>query len=107
MKKSITYRGMDSTPVLEEFCNKHLEKVEKLLEHEATPVFIDLVLDAAHVHPHQQVELRIKTPHYHLIAHHEGAELYQEIDRVTDKMVAEIRRTKEKRVDEEKKKDVY
>ena len=30
MQKRIAFRGMESTPVLEEFANKHLEKVEKV-----------------------------------------------------------------------------
>ena len=107
MQKRIAYRGMDSTPVLEEFANKHLEKVEKLLENERTPIWIDLILEASTVHAHNKVELRVKTPHYELVAHHEGPEMYQEIDRVTDKMVQEIRRAKEKRVDNAKKVDSF
>lgn len=107
MKKRITYRGIDGTPVLEEFINSHLEKVERLLENEPTPIMIDFVLEASTVHAHHLVELRIKTPHYDLIAHHEGPEMYQEIDRVVDKMVGEIRRAKEKRVDDQKKHDSF
>lgn len=103
MQKRIAFRGMESTPVLEEFANKHLEKVEKLLETERTPIWIDLVLEASTVHAHNKVELRIKTPNYELVAHHEGPEMYQEIDRVIDKMIQEIRRAKEKHVDEAKK----
>ena len=107
MQKRIVYRGMEGSPVLEEFAQKHLEKVEKMLENEQTPIIIDLILEASAVHAHNKVELRIKTPNYDLIAHHEGPELYQEIDRVTDKMIQEIRRAKERRVDGEKKKDSY
>lgn len=107
MKKRITYRGIESTPVLEEFINSHLDKVVKLLEHEPTPIMIDFILEASSVHAHDKVEIRIKTPHYDLVAHHEGPEMYQEIDRVVDKMVREIRRAKEKRVDEQKNGDSY
>lgn len=107
MQKRIVFRGMEHSPVLEEFANKHLEKLDKLLEHERTPIIIDLIMEASHVHAHHKVELRIKTPHYDLIAHHEGPELYQEVDRVVDKMLAELRRAKEKRVDTEKKGDSF
>jgi ribosomal subunit interface protein len=107
MNKRITYRGIESTPVLEEFINSHLEKVVKILEHEPTPIMIDFVLGASTVHAHHKVELRIKTPHYDLIAHHEGPEMYQEIDKVVDKMVREIRRAKEKRIDEKKNADFF
>ncbi len=107
MKKRIVYRGIESTPVLEEFINTHLEKVEKLLENEPTPIFIDVFIEPSSVHAHHKVEIKVKTPHYDLVAHHEGPEMYQEIDRVTDKMVAELRRAKEKRVDMQKKGDTY
>ena len=107
MQRRITFRGIDSTPVLEEFINNHLQKVETLLENERTPIMIDFVLEASKVHAHHKVELRIKTPNYDLIAHHEGPEMYQEIDTVIDKMVREIRRAKEKRVDDQKKHDSY
>lgn len=100
MQKRIVYKGMDSQPVLEEFANKHLEKIEKLLENQRTPVFIDLVLEASHVHAHHRVTLLVKTPDYDLVANHEGPEMYQEIDRVTDKMIHEIRRAKERLVSE-------
>ena len=93
--------------MLEEFAQKHLEKVEKLLENENTPIIIDLTLEASAVHAHNRVELLVKTPNYDLIAHHEGPELYQEIDRVTDKMIQEIRRAKERLISESKTKDTY
>ena len=107
MQKRIAFRGIDSTPVLEEFINTHLEKVERLLENERSPIMIDFVVEASKVHAHHKVELRIKTPHYDLVAHHEGPEMYHEIDKVVDKMVRELRRAKEKRVDDQKKHDSY
>ena len=107
MNKRLTWRGMENTPVLEEFAQKHLEKIEKLLANERSPIMIDLMCEAHPNHAHNKVELRVQTPNFDLIAHHEGPELYQEIDRVTDKMVGEIRRAKERLVDEAKKKDTY
>ena len=107
MKKRIVYRGIDSTPVLEEFINTHLAKIEKLLENEPTPVMIDVIIEPSPVHAHNRVEIKVNSPHYNLVAVHEGPEMYQEIDRVTDKMVSEIRRAKEKRVDQQKKGDSY
>lgn len=107
MKKRIAYRGIESTPVLEEFITTHLAKVEKLLESEPTPIMIDVIIEPSNVHAHHRVEIKVKTPHYDLVAHHEGPEMYQEIDRVTDKMVTEIRRAKEKRIDAQKKGDSF
>lgn len=107
MHKRITFRGMDHSPVIEEFANDHLKKLEAFLEDERTPIAIDLVLTAQPVHAHHKVELRVKTPHYDLFAQHEGPEMYQEIDRVTDKMLQELRRAKEKRIDDQKKHDSF
>lgn len=107
MNKTVTFRGMEHSPVIEEFAQKHLARLDKLLESERTPIYIDLVLEAYPNHAHNQVKLILKTPHYELVAHHEGPELYQEIDRVTDKMMQEIRRAKEKLHDDLKKRDSY
>jgi len=107
MIKRIVYRGMESTPVLEEFIGSHLEKIEKLLAHEPSPVSLDLVLEPSTVHAHHKVEIRLHSPHYDLVAHHEGPEMYQEIDRVVDKMIGEIRRAKERRVDDHKRHDSF
>ncbi len=107
MQKRIAFRGMEHSPVLEEFAQKHLEKIERLLESEPTPVSIDLVLEAHPTHAHHKVELRVKTPHYDLVAQHEGPEMYQEVDRVTDKMIQEIRRAKERFNEEKKKSDFH
>ncbi|MBA2307057.1 ribosome-associated translation inhibitor RaiA [Candidatus Dependentiae bacterium] len=96
----IVYRSMESTPVLEEFAYKHLEKIKKLLENQNTPIVIDLILEPAPVHAHNKVTLIVKTPDYDLVANHEGPEMYQEIDLVTDKMIKEIRRAKERIVSE-------
>jgi ribosomal subunit interface protein len=107
MNKRITFRHMEPTPVIEEFAQKHLERLDKLLENERTPIYIDLVLEAFPNHAHQRVELLVKTPHYDLVAHHEGPEMYQEIDRVVDIMMRELRKAKERFNDEQKKKDSY
>lgn len=98
---------MESTPVLEEFAQKHLEKVAKILENEPTPIYIDLTLEAKPTHAHHRVEMIVKTPHYDLVAHHEGPEMYQEIDHVVDTMIRELRKAKARLVDEAKTKDTY
>jgi ribosomal subunit interface protein len=107
MTRRIAFRHIDSTPVLEEFAHKHLDKLHKFLDHERAPVSIDLVLDVATVHAHHKAELRVKTPDYDLIAHHEGPDMYQEIDRVVDIMLGEIRRVKNKLMHERRTKDSY
>ncbi|MBA3954503.1 ribosome-associated translation inhibitor RaiA [Candidatus Dependentiae bacterium] len=107
MTKRIFYKNMESTPVLEEFSNKHLEKIEKILENERTPIYIDLTLESMPTHAHHRVEMIVKTPNYDLVAHHEGPEMYQEIDRVADIMIHELRKAKARLVDEAKTKDSF
>lgn len=107
MQKRVTFRGMEHTPVLEEFANKHLERIEKLLINEPTPISIDLVLNSSPNHAHYRVELRVSAPQFTLDAHHEGPEMYQEIDTVIEKMVREIKKAKDKLDDEKKHGDSY
>ena len=107
MQKRITFRHTETTPVLEEFANKHLERIEKALANERTPITINLVLEAFPDHAHHKVELHVVTPHFNLMAHHEGPEMYQEIDRVIDIMLKEIRKAQDKFKDDQRHQDSY
>lgn len=99
MQKKIVFRHMDHSQVMEDFANQHLVKIERMLENESSPIHIEMVLESASTHKHHTVELRIKTPNYDLISKREGAEMYQEIDKVCDIMLSEIRKAKDKRID--------
>ncbi len=95
----IAFRHMDHSVAIENHVRKELEKVTKFLQKEDDLIHMDFVLDASHVHAHHKVELRLNSKHYHLIASHEGPELYQEIDHVIKTMVQEIKKNKEKHID--------
>lgn len=95
----IVFRHMEHSLAIENYARAALEKVTKFLQKEDNLIRIDLVLDAAHVHAHHKVELRLNSKHYHLIATQEGADLYQEIDHVVKTMVQEIKKHKEKHID--------
>lgn len=99
MNKRITFRNMEHAAAIENYANEHLQKIEKFLEHEPTPVSIDLVMEPSKTREHNRVELRIKTPHYDLIAHHEGPHFYKVLDHVIDVMTEELHNAKRKRVD--------
>lgn len=103
MHKRITFRGMEHTPILEEHINKQLAKFDRLLSHERTPIYIDFVLDSERAHHHHRAEVLIKTPNYDLFAHYECPDMYEAIDKTIDKMLLELHKAKEKRVDEHKK----
>lgn len=107
MHKRVTFRHMDHTPVLEEFVNKQVERIEKLLVAEREPIYLDVVLEAFPNHAHHGVEIRLKTPHFDLIAHNEGAEMYQEIDRTIETMIKEIKKAKDKFIEDQRNQDSY
>ena len=76
--------------------------MKTFLSNEASPVFIDLVLEPSKVHSHHRVELRVKSPHYDIISNYEGPEFYKVLDRVIDVMYQELHEAKRKRIDARK-----
>ncbi len=99
MQKKITFSGKGHTPVLDEHINKQLEKIEQLLKKEATPIFLDVVVDFHDVHKHQHVTARVKTPHYECFAEHEGPDIFMEINEVIERLFDQLRTEKKKLVD--------
>lgn len=106
MNIRIAFRNMEHSTAIENYVKKELEKVTKYLKHEDDLVNIDVVLDAARTHHHHQVEFRLNSKHYHLIASHEGADLYQEIDQTVKIMVQEVKKHKEKALDKRNHPDI-
>lgn len=100
MHKRITFRNMDHAAAIENYANEHLGKIEKFLEGEPSPISIDLVMEPSKTREHNRVELRVKTPHYDLIAHHEGPQFYKQLDHVIDVMLQQLLQAKRKRIDE-------
>lgn len=96
----VTFRGMEHSNTLEEFVVKKLEKVVKFLENEPLPVTIDVVLIAQPQHKHHSVEMRLNSPHYHIIAKREGPEIYAEVEEVAEIFAHDLAKAKQKRVDE-------
>jgi len=99
MHKRITFRNMDHSKVIEKYANEKLQRIEKFLQHERSPVYIDLLLEPSKVHAHNRVELRIKTPQYNLVSNFEGPEFYPVLDRVIDVMYEDLHKKKEEKVD--------
>lgn len=99
MKIVFTFRHMESSPAMEGFVESKLPKVKRLLEKELEPVTLSVTLDAARQHHHHRVEMSLKSHNYDILVHHEGPELYKEIEIVADKLAAEIVKSKDKRID--------
>jgi ribosomal subunit interface protein len=102
MEKSITFANMEPTTLLEAHVNEQLIKIERFLERERPPVFLEVILKAHRTHAHHEVSVRLQAPEYHLRAHAEGADMYKVISEAIDKLYAELRREKEKWVDRHK-----
>lgn len=99
MNKRITFRNMEHAESIENYANEHLVKIEKFLEHEPLPVSIDLVMEPSKTREHNRVELLVKSPHYDLMAHHEGPQFYKVLDHVVDLMLQLLREAKRERID--------
>ncbi len=99
MNIRIAFRHMDHSDSIEAYVKKELEKMYKFLQHEDDLVTIDVVLDAARVHHHHHVEIRLNSKHYHLVASTEGADLYEQIVQAVKNMVHEIKKQKERNLD--------
>lgn len=102
MHKRITFSRMDHSDVIEQYANEQLAKIERFLENERTPVYIDLVLEPSKVREHNRVELRVKSPSYDLISNYEGPKFYDILDRVIDVMYHNLHEAKKKEDDKKK-----
>ena len=98
MDIKITFRGMDSSPAIEEYIGNRMDKVTRLLLKEASPINLEVILEAARTHHHHRAEILLKSPHYSLVSHHECPEMYTAIDKAVDKMFSELTKAKEKRI---------
>jgi ribosomal subunit interface protein len=95
----ITFRHMDHSVPLEEHARKELAKLEHFLNNQQSPVQVDLVLQPHPVHAHHEVVVHVKSPRYNFSAHAEDSNIYAAITDAVDKMVNELRKAKEKRLD--------
>ncbi len=98
MQKRVTFRHMDHSDMIEAHVEKKMRKIDEFLSHEPTPISVDLVMEPSKTKQHHRIELRIKTPHYDKIVHHEvsGDEFYQALDHVIDTMYKELCEAKKK-----------
>ena len=105
MDKKITFHNMDHSDPMEQHAHDKLAKIEDLLAGNEweTPKFIELWLEAHRKHPHNKVELHLKTPQFDLHAHSEETDIYFAIDETVDKMVKLLKKEKQKLKDKNQK----
>lgn len=104
MHKRITFRHVPTSKAIEQYANEQLAKVESFLQHEQSPIYIDLTFEPSKTHEHHRIELRVKSPHYDLVSHyeHKGEDFYDTLDRVIDVMYRELHEHKRKLNDEKR-----
>ena len=107
MNKEVTFRDIEHTAGLEDHVNQKLERIEKFIENEPDPVVLHFILEPHRTHAHHKAELIIKSPNYHVIAHHEGPDMYHVIDHVMHVGYEQLLKEKQRRIDDRKKGDAY
>lgn len=96
MEKKITFRNMDSSQPMREHAEEYLEKVASLLPENEQPCVAELCLTSNPQHPHHKAELDLRTKNFNLHTHEEDTKMYLAIDKTIDKMVALLKREKNK-----------
>lgn len=99
MNKQITFRGMDSSPTMENQINEWFARFEHILKNERDPIYIHVVVDAGYTHHHYRVECNLKTPHYDLHVHDEGPNMHDVINITLETMHHKLAEAKRKLVD--------
>lgn len=88
---------------LEEHTRSKLVKILDIVKRESdqTPFEVEVWLRANAQHPHHRAEVHIKTAHFNLHTQDEtGADMYVSIDNAIDKMVAMLKKERERRRDD-------
>src|SRR5579872_3809834 len=98
METKFTFRHMEASKVIEDYANGQLAKVYEFLTNEREPVYVEITFSPSKVHAHHEVELLVKSPRYDLIAHREGPEFYDLIDKVVDIMYHNLHEEKRKEI---------
>lgn len=102
IKKTFTFRHMETSPVLEQHINEQLHKIEEFLSHERPPVYLHLTMEANKLRAHNKVEIQIESGSYDVFVHRVGQDLYRTLDEVLDRAYKELHKQKEEWVDQHK-----
>ncbi|GMU19587.1 MAG: hypothetical protein AMXMBFR12_07790 [Candidatus Babeliales bacterium] len=102
MTIQITFQNADSSLIMEQHIHDQLAKIKHFLEHERSPIYMEIIIKPSKIHAHHRIEFLLKSPNYDLVTHEEGPKIYQVLDNVIDKMYANLRKEKDKRVEDRK-----
>jgi len=93
MNIAITFRHMESTEAVKRLANEKISKLQRFLRH---PLKAQVVLSTQHLDQIVEVDLHAGSEHFH--AHDSSEDLYASIDRVIDKLEAQIRSSKDQKI---------
>ncbi len=102
MNIQVTFQNCDSSVIMEQHIRDQLAKIVRFLENEPTPVYIEIFVKPSKVHANHRIDFVLKSPNYALDVHDEGPKIYQVLDNVIDTMYAQLRKEKDKRVEDRK-----
>lgn len=101
MELEIVFRGMDHSAALENYVIKYFEKFKKYFgKEDPSTISLHIVLDGHFNHHVNIVEVKIKTNHFHVNVKREGADMYPLVDETMHIVESELRKHKERMVDE-------
>ncbi|WP_394827461.1 ribosome hibernation-promoting factor, HPF/YfiA family [Pendulispora albinea] len=90
MNIAITFRHMDSTEAVKGYAQEKIAKLQRFLRH---PMKVQVVLSTQHRAHIAEVELHAAAERFH--AKETSEDMYASIDKVSDKLEAQIRSTKD------------
>jgi ribosomal subunit interface protein len=101
MNINIKTTQITSTPAIDAYVNKRLDKISKLLSDDPTvQCDVELALTTAHHHKGQifRADIHIVGANKNLYAASEQSDLYSAIDSVQDHILVELKTNKEKQI---------
>jgi len=103
MQLEMIFRGTEPSVAVEKYVIKYVEKFKKYMHKEDTSsVFMHVVLEAHHNHHMMSVEVRVKSQHFDITMKKEGKDMYPLIDATMKAFENELRKEKERFVDDVK-----
>jgi ribosomal subunit interface protein len=107
MRVKVTQRGMEHSDILQEYALKKFNKVKELLDPNEShlvsfkrePIDVDIILTGGFTHHHYEAEVHIRAPHFSIVIKRENHEMNLAIDEVMDIAVRDVKKHKEKALD--------
>jgi ribosomal subunit interface protein len=102
MDIKITYRGIEQNAAIEDHIREQLKKIEEFTKRERGPAGIELFITQNAKFPNFKVSAAMNMATCKCVAEHAGADVYEEINIVIDRLYTQVLNCKEKKVDRKK-----